>query len=208
MEKKGKSKKSEKVKRVKETKREHFLAKFFGKKIAKEKIASESLKSIKFLTAFLAVFILLNAVIYFVPMEVLERPIADALLSYLQINGYEGKIIEQTPVLIELVNGVKIEISYLCTGLLEMIVLISAIIASLGISWRKRLLGIVVGVGLTQAFNLMRIIITTDLILRTDSIEIIEFVHNFLFRLTLFIVIVGIYAAWFYWATKKVKKKI
>lgn len=185
---------------------EKVSEKFFGKKIKKEKIAIESLKSIKFLTVFLAVFILLNAVIYFVPMETFEKPVAETLLAYLQFEGYSGKILEQTPVMIELDNGTKIQISYLCTGLLEMIVLISAIIASLGISWKKRVIGLIAGVGLTQAFNLMRIIITTDLIMKTDSIEIIEFVHNFLFRLTLFIVIVGIYAAWFYWAMFHEKK--
>lgn len=178
------------------------LERIVRKRISNERAAVEVIKSIKFLSVFLIVFLLLQAIIYFVPMQVIEKPIAEGVLFYLQAKGYEGQVLLGEPVLIELANGVEIQISYLCTGLLEMIVLVSAVIASLGISWRKRVAGILAGVVLTQVFNFLRIFITVDFILSSNAVETIEFIHNILFRLALLAIIVGIYAVWFYSACR------
>lgn len=175
--------------------------------------ALEIVKSGRFLFVFLIVFLFLSFIVGLVPLQFVEKPIADSVLFYLEVKGISGEVffgeavsetgLVEDVVFIELVNGLKIQISYLCTGLLELIVLISAMIASLGISWRKRLLGIGVGIVLTQVFNFFRIAFTIDFILGNNSMQVIEFVHDFLFRLTLLLVIVGIYTVWFYWATTR-----
>jgi len=79
---------------------------------------------------------------------------------------------------------------------------LAAILASHGIAWRKRIIGALLGIALAQIFNITRILLTITFILDSD-IQTIEFVHNVFFRVTLFIVIVGIYAAWFWIATRK-----
>ncbi len=173
---------------------------FFKKK--KKYLEKESPKAKKFLFIFLIAFILLNSVLLFVPLQVFELPIAHLTLFYLTLKGMQGQIVLQEPVLISMSSGLQIIISYLCTGLMELFVLWASIIASIGISIRKRILGLVFGLIGTQIFNLIRIFITLEFILKSN-IDTIVFVHDVLFRVTLLAVIAGLYAAWFYWATRE-----
>ena len=57
-------------------------------------------------------------------------------------------------------QGKTIVISWLCTGVLEIIVLVSAIVASFGIGWRKKAVGIAGAVILGIIFNLLRSLFT------------------------------------------------
>lgn len=97
-----------------------------------------------------------------------------------------------------------IVISWLCTGVLEIIVLVSAIIASFGVSWKKKLVGIAAAVILGIIFNLLRIVVTVNLIL-TQNVQTVELAHDALFRLVLFVYIVAVYVGWFYWAARQEK---
>ncbi len=134
------------------------------------------------------------------PLQFYENLVAQGVLFFLNLIGINGSIALQEPVLITLAGGAKIEISYLCTGLMELFIIISAIIASQGISIKKRAIGVAAALVVAPAFNLFRIIATVLLILNTKSIELIDFTHNILFRITLFVVIMGIYTVWFLWA--------
>jgi exosortase/archaeosortase family protein len=96
----------------------------------------------------------------------------------------------------------QIIISWLCTGVLEIIILISAILASFGINWKKKIAGIGIAIIAGVIFNLLRILITVNFIL-TQSGEIVELTHDVLFRLVLFIYIVVVYVLWFNWSVKK-----
>ncbi|MEK6972431.1 MAG: exosortase/archaeosortase family protein [archaeon] len=212
--KQGKHKKSKPKKAGKKQKKfiaikgiENTLDSFFQKFVKKENYRKEAVKGTVFLASFLILFGIMNFLINALPNFILnfELWIANIILAIMQSLGFNGSIIiiNDLPI-IELANGVNIQISYLCTGLLEAAVLLAAILASHGIAWKKRIIGALAGIVLAQLFNITRILLTITFILDSD-IQTIEFVHNIFFRVTLFIVIVGIYAAWFWIATRKEK---
>lgn len=157
------------------------------------------------------IFFLLAAIIYTLlhfsskafPVEFYENITAQSVLFVLKLFGVQGAITIQEPVLITLASGIKIEISYLCTGLMELFVIIAAIAASHGISLKKRAVGILAALIVAPLFNLFRITATIFLILNSGSIELIDFTHNILFRITLFFAIAGIYTVWFIWAVQE-----
>jgi exosortase/archaeosortase family protein len=95
----------------------------------------------------------------------------------------------------------QINIIWLCTGILEIIVLCGAILASFGVSWRKKLWGCLIAIIAGYVFNLLRIWITLNIII-TQNIEVIEFTHDLLFRFVLFFYIIIVYVLWFQWAKK------
>jgi exosortase/archaeosortase family protein len=104
----------------------------------------------------------------------------------------------------------QIIISWLCSGVLEIIILICAMLASFGISMRKKLKGIAVAVILGVIFNTLRIWATLSLILTTNA-TVFEIAHDVLFRAILFVYIIVVYVVWFYWTqvgTNNLKKLI
>jgi exosortase/archaeosortase family protein len=99
-------------------------------------------------------------------------------------------------------NDKQIIISWLCTGVLEIIVLIAAMLASFGISLRKKLYGIIIAVILGVIFNIIRLVVTANLIL-SQSVGTVELAHDMLFRIVLFFYILGVYVIWFYYSAKE-----
>jgi len=165
----------------------------------------EARKSMRFLfLAFLSLFILFIAS-SIVPLEWTELFVANSVLNALNAGGIEGKVIAGEPVQIILEEGPDIEISYLCTGLLEIFVLASVIIASAGIPIRERIIGVVVGTAASVFVNFLRILGTVYFIYNSD-LETADFIHNIFFRATLFITIFAFYALWFRWATSPGRK--
>jgi len=94
-----------------------------------------------------------------------------------------------------------IAISYLCTGLLETVIISSAIISSFGITLKSRILGVVGALIALVAFNVFRIV-ASILIIIYFGLNLANFSHDVLFRVFLFFSIAGIYFVWFRWATK------
>lgn len=88
-----------------------------------------------------------------------------------------------------------IEISPLCAGLLEMILLASAIAATNTASLSKKIKGILVGVTLLYLFNVFRIIITVQQLVYTP-LSFAEFTHDVFFRVVLIAGFAAIYSAW------------
>ncbi|MDP2973898.1 MAG: archaeosortase/exosortase family protein [Candidatus Diapherotrites archaeon] len=150
-----------------------------------------------FILVYLAATLLLDS---FFPVRAQEEFIAGSVLAGLQATGSSGTVALNETVLIELQNGKSIEISELCTGRMELLIIVSAIIASLGIDWRKRLLGAAIAAVAAIAFNFARIFVAAILILGSSDIGLIEFTHNILFRIFLFFTIAVLYIGWFYWA--------
>jgi len=99
-------------------------------------------------------------------------------------------------------TGQNIFISWLCAGALEIIILVSAILASFGISWRKKVIGVIAAVIIGYVFNLLRIWATLNIIM-TQPAGVFEISHDVLFRLVLFVYIIVVYVIWFYWANRK-----
>lgn len=154
---------------------------------------------------FLVILVIVYAVLFFgvnllVPLESIELVVAKGVSFLLGVLGIRSEIIIGEPVKI-LLPASTVQISYLCTGLMELFVLVAAVVATAGIEWKKKLIG-VIGAGITTfVFNLFRITITI-LILSSLSAETAELTHDLLFRISLFIVIVGYYFAWYYFSTK------
>ena len=140
-------------------------------------------------------------------IEAIELGVANAVLGILQAFGQSGTVSFGEVALIELGTGVSIEISELCTGLTEFMIIVGAILASFGISFRRRLAGAAAAGLLTVLLNLLRIVVTALVILGTGDLALIEFTHNILFRAFLFVSIAALYIAWFYWAALKEMEK-
>ena len=164
----------------------------------------EGIKGLKFLAATLLVFLALNF-IFSIPLAFVEFIIAEKISFVLSLFGVSSEVIFQEPALLLIHNAnvpMPIAISYLCTGILETALLIAAIAASYGIEIRKRVIGIAAAAIAIFIFNLLRILATIFLIINFN-LSVAEFGHEVLFRMFLFVVIAGFYAAWFWLATKK-----
>ena len=178
--------------------------KLFSKGFEKD----DAVKTGRFLAFFIIVYLALSVSIkFFFPMVVIEQWVVENVLAFLQFLGHNGYVALGETAVIHLEGGPAIEISELCTGLMETLIVASAIIASAGIDWRKRLFGSVSAGLAAIVLNYARIVFTTLLILGTADIALISFTHNILFRAFLLISIAGMYIIWFYWATKNDGKK-
>ncbi len=170
---------------------EKWLA--FERKNAK----SEAFKAAKFLAAFALVFFGLNFFLSFVPLQFFEVPVAVAIKGFLATQSVGARIIATEPVIVAAETGLDVSVSYLCTGLLESVVWIGIIAASLGVEWKKRLAGAFLGLAGLAAFNLLRIFTTLYFVLNSD-VSTVTFIHNTFFRAALFAVLVGFYGIWFW----------
>lgn len=176
-----------------------LLVKFGFKKLGKA--GDEARKAAKFIAGLAAAFIAIYLIESSIPLVAVEAFVAAVVMETLKLLGFEASIIIQEPVVL-MVGEKAIAISYLCTGLLEIAVIVAAIGASFGVNIYKRIIGMALAVIATMLFNFFRIV-STILIIFSFELQIAELAHEFLFRIFLFVVIVGIYAVWFKWAIKK-----
>ncbi len=101
-----------------------------------------------------------------------------------------------------------VEVSPLCSGLLELILLIAAVVATPDATWKKKIKGIILGGGLLFVFNLLRMTISIQQLIHT-SLEFAEFTHGVLFRAVLILGFALIYGVWVHsprikmWASQK-----
>jgi len=175
----------------------------------------DAVKTGRFLLYFILVYLVFSMLAKgIVGIETIELWVAGNVLGILSFFGQTGTVSLTETALIQLDSGIAIEISELCTGLMETMLIVGAIIASIGMSWKKRLIGAGATLIIAVIFNHLRIVVTTLLILGTNDLTLIEFTHNILFRITLLVIIAGLYIIWFYWAastdssfSKKSKRK-
>ncbi|MBN2127068.1 MAG: exosortase/archaeosortase family protein [Candidatus Diapherotrites archaeon] len=166
---------------------------------------SEQKKGLKFIGFFLIWFLVLNLLFLFIPLQWIEFVPAFFAWIVFTLIGFQGIIVLQNPVLIEFTNfDYVVSITYLCSGLLESIVLVSCILASIGISRKKRILGAIAGVIVLGIGNIARIVLSV-LILKIAGEFYADLFHEILFKIFLFIGIAGIYLIWFLWATENKK---
>ncbi len=138
-------------------------------------------------------------VLHVIGIQPFEQFTASTALRVLESLGVHGNISSfQEPIIIS-VQKSSIQLSELCTGMLETILLAAAILASVEISWKKRVVGIVAGIFAAQAFNLVRVVATIENIISTSQ-AFAELTHDVLFRLSLLVVIAGFYFVWLKWA--------
>jgi exosortase/archaeosortase family protein len=107
-------------------------------------------------------------------------------------------------------NLVDFEISRLCSGDIEIALLVSLLIASLDVLLIWRILGSLIGSFLLLAMNPLRIVVTL-MITRDSGMEAGDFYHSVIFRLFLFVVLVLYYFVWyrlFFKRKSKLQKKL
>ena len=154
-------------------------------------------KAGKFLAGLVVAFFGLSLLAKAIPLEAIEWFVASVALRSLGLFGVSGTLKAGEPVVMQL-TGLQnpVAISYLCTGLLETLVLVSAILASFGIPWKERLKGAAGGVLISFIFNIIRID-ATILVIRAQGLGVGELTHDWLFRIALFLTVAGYYAWWF-----------
>ncbi len=172
----------------------------------------ESVKSnpkkqlVYFVLGFAFFYLLLTEIAYAFPKGFFENFVGmqvNFLLNLIRINTIvtAGEVFEMF-----LPESQKlIIISWLCSGVLEVIILISTMIVTFGVRAREKIIGIILALILGHFFNLLRILITIQIII-TQNATTFELAHDLLFRATLFLYIVIVYALWFNWGIKKAKK--
>ncbi|MGC9114141.1 MAG: hypothetical protein ACP5IG_03605 [Candidatus Micrarchaeia archaeon] len=93
---------------------------------------------------------------------------------------------------------VDAEFSGLCSGKLELAVLLGVLVASRDRSWAARVLGFLCGVVVVFCFNVFRVVAS----LLASGSAWLGLVHDFLFRASLVLVVVVFYWAWYSWLSR------
>lgn len=91
------------------------------------------------------------------------------------------------------------------TGWKSMLFLGALILAVPGIRWRKRWLGLLIGIPLIYVGNLGRVIAIV-LAEQAWGFEAAILIHDWLWRFGLIALVMGIWLAWFYWTRSRRKR--
>jgi exosortase H (IPTLxxWG-CTERM-specific) len=80
-----------------------------------------------------------------------------------------------------------------CTGVFEMVIFAAAVLA-FPTTWRKKLLGLLLGIPAIYLFNLLRIVLL--LVVGSHSYRTFEFMHLYFWQVTLIVIIATIWIGW------------
>lgn len=172
----------------------------------KKKLKKELKQSAKFIVAVIVVTVVLYYGLIFEVLGIQNIEHFTALVTQAMLKGVgvQSTVIANAEPVILQVQGISILISELCTGMLETILLFSAVISSFGIPARKRIFGAIGALVFGFAFNQLRIFVSIMQLLH-ESVQVAELTHDLMFRISIIIVIAGYYAVWFKWAASKGK---
>ncbi len=159
-----------------------------------------------FILGFLFFYVIFTAIVYAFPKGFFESIVGQSVNFLLNLQGITTSTIIGEQFDIHLTtSGTIIIISWLCTGLLEIIILASTMLATFGVNLKEKILGIIGAIIVGFVFNLIRIMVTINIIL-TQNAQTFELAHDLLFRATLFLYIIIVYVIWFYLSIQKNKK--
>ena len=151
-----------------------------------------------FLVSFLVIYFILSKTFLYKQINLLIGFLTKIFIKiFFSLNSYLvfDSAIESTKLLVETFSYPVI-ITFLCTGILEFSLLVSAIIASRDQTIKKRIKGIFYSVFIVLIFNILRISFTI-LIIKNLDLTTADFFHGFLFRLFLIIIVIGFYYIWY-----------
>jgi len=158
---------------------------------------------------FLAGIIGFSAFIYLLvyPLVMWQMQAITAMLSSVVLNllGIPSVMISGVPPIIT-AGALTAQIVPLCVGDIELAVLIAAILSTADRKWKERIHGAVMAIVFVFIINPIRIALTLGAGAWL-GIDAMVFLHTFLFRLTLLVVLVVFYAAWYLWPVKIKRKK-
>ncbi len=162
----------------------------------------------KFVLVLLLVFAVLGILLFLVSMGPFKAITAYAGSAALYGMGIQNTVEGGEDAYIVLANPEKtvIVINDLCTGVLETMILVAAIVATLEIHWKKRAIGAVAAVIGIFVFNQIRIVSTVFFILNAP-IDLVVLSHDIFFRVFLFVTIAVFYWLFLRWGNNKKRKK-
>ncbi len=170
----------------------------------KKKVKSSFYFLLFFLVSFIVIYLVLSKTILYVYINYFYGLVSTFLLNV--IYSVDASFVFDNILNASIINisslGYPVIINSLCTGILEFTLLVSAIISSIGVSWRNRLYGVLTAIGVVIIFNSLRITFTTFIITRFN-LSIANFLHGFLFRLFLIIIVIGTYWLWLRYVYKQ-----
>ncbi len=102
-------------------------------------------------------------------------------------------------------RGFSVEIIDECTGLFEMLIYLAAVI-SFSTTIKKKLIGVAIGLPAIFLFNLIRIILL--LVVGAGSYDAFNFMHLYLWQVTLIIMISSIWILWLYLVVYREKRTV
>jgi exosortase/archaeosortase family protein len=105
------------------------------------------------------------------------------------------------------VNGFSFVISQDCTGWKSMLFLTALIVAVPAVHWKKRAIGLAIGLPLLWFGNLLRILLIVFVGI-VYGYEVAELIHAYLWQLGLISLVIGIWLTWLWWVGKIFKTKI
>ncbi len=180
----------------------------FGEKIFSKEKSEVWKKTSSFLLFFLAIYVFIYYIVvgnFETQIILITKEISKFLLSFFYIITERGTFF--------LSGDLPISFSLLCTGAMEVSVLISAILASREINLKKRIIGAILAIPSVFVINQARIVLTV-FSFSLFGLQGLDFAHNFFFRLSLFIIIVGYYTIWLFKVSginikkKQIKRKL
>lgn len=156
------------------------------------------LQLLRFFLLFCFIAGILFALAYFWTggMQALEGWTAGVTAFLLSLFGYPASASGQMCS----VGSLVIQIIPECTGVFEIIVF-SAVLLAYPAPWRKKLLGIVAGLVILTFLNLLRLLILG--MIGFSNQELMEWIHLYLWQLTLIAFVVGLFFAWLAWIQPK-----
>ncbi len=96
--------------------------------------------------------------------------------------------------------GQQARIAWLCTGSLEMAILIGAVIATEDRTWKQRVWGALFSIASVYAVNAIRVGVTLASAVWFNW-RFADLIHTVLFKFFLVFAILGLYAIWYIWIT-------
>ncbi|MEM4257201.1 MAG: exosortase/archaeosortase family protein [Candidatus Diapherotrites archaeon] len=163
---------------------------------------SSFLEAGRFLLYFFVSFFVVSFLFSLIPYEFFALFFAKLSLFVLSFFGVYGEIYSERPVLLSLsIFKEKIWLSYLCTGLLELFVVWSSILATKTKDFLEKALGLFLAVVFILIFNTFRIVLSI-LVISWFGLEVAFFSHDFFFRVFLFFSIFVFYALWLFYSKK------
>lgn len=160
-------------------------------------------KALRNATKFMVIFTLVFLVFLLILIPLLS-PLWDffgvanahSVRAILALFGIESEVIGN--ILTTSVNGEDIDfvISQICSGDIEIALLISLLLASFDVALSWRVIGSIIGAFVILLVNPLRIGLTLIITVNTN-LEVGDLAHNILFRLFLFLLLIFYYFLWY-----------
>lgn len=175
---------------------------------AKKEERRKILDAGKFVLFLIVALAVLGLLVSLVPGLFFEHATAQASSAILNAIGVQNRVDVGNQVLIQLKNenNSTVIINDLCTGVLETVVLVAAILATFEIAWKKRVMAALVAVLAIFVFNQIRIVSTVFFILHAP-LDIVVLSHDIFFRIFLFVTIAVFYGVFLNWGKNHQRAK-